>query len=85
MDDPGAGPPEVQVFPHPAPGPAGSWFGACGAPPAQGARPGLPAAGIPRLTAPEPIGHGLRAFALVDPDGSLLRRLGPLPPQGEAG
>jgi len=35
---------------------------------------GLPGAGIPRLHgAPEETDYGLREFALVDPDGNLLR------------
>jgi hypothetical protein len=35
---------------------------------------GLPAAGIPRLHgAPGDTDYGLREFALVDPDGNLLR------------
>jgi hypothetical protein len=38
----------------------------------------LPSVGMPRLTAPVNQPWGLREFALVDPDGSLLRCLGPL-------
>lgn len=34
---------------------------------------GLPATGIPRLTAPEDRAWGMREFALVDEDGTLLR------------
>jgi catechol 2,3-dioxygenase-like lactoylglutathione lyase family enzyme len=34
---------------------------------------GLPAEGIPRLTAPEDQPWGMREFALVDPSGNLLR------------
>ena len=35
---------------------------------------GLPAEGIPRLHgAPEDADYGLREFAVVDPDGNLLR------------
>ncbi len=70
---------EVEFFPHPELDPAVSWFSACvrvgdvdrlftewnGA--------GLPASGIPRVTAPADEAHGLRMFALVDPNGSLLR------------
>ncbi|HYF53647.1 MAG TPA: VOC family protein [Salinarimonas sp.] len=33
----------------------------------------LPSTGIPRLTAPEDKPWGVREFALVDPDGSLIR------------
>ena len=37
-------------------------------------RLGLPSAGVPRLHgAPEDSDHGLREFAVVDPDGNLLR------------
>ena len=34
---------------------------------------GLPTAGIPRLTAPEDKPWGMREFALVDEDGTLVR------------
>jgi aminoglycoside 6'-N-acetyltransferase I len=47
------------------------------------ARAGLPGEGIPRLERPEDKPWGLREFALVDPDGNLLRigqRLPPRPP-----
>jgi catechol 2,3-dioxygenase-like lactoylglutathione lyase family enzyme len=41
---------------------------------AEFSRLGLPPAGIPRLHgAPEGTDYGLREFALVDPDGNLLR------------
>jgi catechol 2,3-dioxygenase-like lactoylglutathione lyase family enzyme len=33
----------------------------------------LPAFGIPRLTAPEDLWFGMREFALVDADGTLIR------------
>jgi catechol 2,3-dioxygenase-like lactoylglutathione lyase family enzyme len=37
-------------------------------------RLGLPSAGIPRLHgAPQDTDYGLREFALIDPDGNLLR------------
>ena len=39
---------------------------------------GLSERGTPRLTAPKNEPWGLRAFALVDPDGNLLRCLGPM-------
>ena len=42
------------------------------------ARAELPTAGVPRLTAPANRPWGLREFALVDPDGSLVRCLGPM-------
>ena len=39
---------------------------------------GLSEKGTPRLTSPKNEPWGLRTFALVDPDGNLLRCLGPL-------
>ena len=39
---------------------------------------GLPDHGIPRLTAPRNEDWGFRMFALVDPNGSLLRCMTPL-------
>ena len=42
----------------------------------------LPAAGIPRLEEPEDKPWGLREFALVDPDGNLLRVGQVLPGRG---
>lgn len=41
------------------------------------AEAGLPSAGIPRLDLPRRITPDLRMAALVDPDGSLIRLLGP--------
>ncbi|MDF1504820.1 VOC family protein [Roseisolibacter sp. H3M3-2] len=40
---------------------------------------GLPDRGIPRLTAPEDRPWGMREFALVDPNGNLVRVGHPLP------
>jgi catechol 2,3-dioxygenase-like lactoylglutathione lyase family enzyme len=70
---------EIEFFPHPALNPASSWFSA-------GVRVrdadrlhaewkcvGLPEVGIPRMASLEDVPPGLRMFALVDPDGSLLR------------
>jgi hypothetical protein len=37
------------------------------------AEAGLPRSGIPRLVAPDDKPWGMREFALVDPDGSLIR------------
>jgi catechol 2,3-dioxygenase-like lactoylglutathione lyase family enzyme len=74
---------EVEFFPHPELDPAISWFSACvrvADPDALHRRwsdAGLPPAGIPRLTSPQDEPFGARMFALVDPDGSLLRCLGP--------
>lgn len=79
------GPLELEMFPHPGLDPAASSFGACvrvadaDALWRDWAAAGLPEAGIPRLTAPRDEPWGFRAFALVDPDGSLLRVLSPLP------
>ncbi len=44
-------------------------------------RAGLPASGrgMPRITPPVDQPWGLREFAVVDPDGNLLRCLSPLP------
>ena len=78
---------EIEFFPHPELNPAESWFSACvrvadldGLHRAWDAA-GLPGQGIPRLTEPRLEPFGLRMFALVDPNGSLLRCLGP----GEGG
>lgn len=71
----------LEFFPHPGVDPKSSWFSACirvDDPDAllaewQGA--GLPAdrTSIPRLTGFFRHGQAPRMFALVDPDGSLLR------------
>jgi catechol 2,3-dioxygenase-like lactoylglutathione lyase family enzyme len=42
----------------------------------------LPAEGIPRLHGPEDADYGLREFAVVDPDGNLLRIGSPLAEPG---
>ena len=77
------GPLEIEFFPHPELDPAGSWFSACARVAdvdalheAWGAAE-LPEAGIPRMTAPRDEPFGFRMFALVDPNGSLLRCLSP--------
>lgn len=70
---------ELEFFPHPELDPRESWFSAC-------VRvtdldglyrdfqaAGLPGFGIPRLTAPMLEPFGLRMFALIDLNGSLLR------------
>lgn len=74
---------EVEFFPHPELDPGTSWFSACvrvddldglrGV--WQGA--GLPAddRSIPRMTDVFKLPYAPRMFALVDPDGSLLRIL----------
>lgn len=83
------GPLEIEFFPHPDLKPAESWFSACvrvadvdGLHRAWSAA-GLPDRGIPRLTAPQNEAFGFRMFALVDPNGSLLRCLSPLPGSGD--
>lgn len=76
---------EVEFFPHPSLDPLQSWFSAC-------VRvsdldrlhrdwsvAGLPDQGIPRMTEPKDEPFGFRMFALVDPNGSLLRCLAPRP------
>ncbi len=76
------GPLELEFFPYPDLDPASSSFSAC-------IRvddlaelfdnfsvAGLPGHGIPRLEPIRPIADDLFMFALVDPDGSLLRGLG---------
>jgi hypothetical protein len=70
---------EIEFFPYPDLDPYQSSFSAC----VRVARlddlyrdwqrAGLPAQGIPRLTPPKLEPFGLRMFALVDPNGSLLR------------
>jgi catechol 2,3-dioxygenase-like lactoylglutathione lyase family enzyme len=72
---------EIEFFPHPELDPATSWFSACVRVAdvdllhAEWQKARLPADGIPRITRPEDMAHGLRIFALVDPNGSLLRCL----------
>ncbi len=85
---------ELEFFAHPELDPSSSWFSACvrvadldGLHRAWTAA-GLPTRGIPRITEPMEEPSGLRMFALVDPNGSLLRCLGPdearRPAAGEA-
>jgi catechol 2,3-dioxygenase-like lactoylglutathione lyase family enzyme len=75
---------EIEFFPHPNLDPRTSWFSACVRVSdvdrlnAAWSRAGLPASGIPRLTEPLDDPHGFRIFALVDPNGSLLRCLSAL-------
>ncbi len=71
----------LEFFPHPGLDPKASWFSAClrvddpDALLAEWRGAGLPAdrASIPRLTGFFKHGQAPRMFALVDPDGSLLR------------
>ncbi len=73
---------EIEFFPHPGLDPTASWFSACvrvadadrlHAEWSAAAR--LPEGGIPRMTGPADGPSGIRMFALVDPNGSLLRCL----------
>lgn len=70
---------EIEFFPHPELDPSTSWFSACVRVAdadrlhAEWSSARLPASGIPRLTGPADGAHGLKMFALVDPNGSLLR------------
>jgi catechol 2,3-dioxygenase-like lactoylglutathione lyase family enzyme len=74
---------EIEFFPHPGLDPAQSWFSACVRVAdvdrlhADWSAAGLPGAGIPRMTEPKDEASGFRVFALVDPNGSLLRCLSP--------
>lgn len=78
------GPLEIEFFPHPDLNPWESWFSACvrvaelDALHQAWSVAGLPENGIPRLTAPRDEDWGFRMFALVDPNGSLLRCISPI-------
>ncbi len=73
------GPLEIEFFPYPDLDPYQSSFSACVRVIELDAlfqtwlAAGLPRQGIPRLTVPKREPFGLRMFALVDPNGSLLR------------
>lgn len=70
---------EIEFFPHPELNPSESWFSACVRVAdldgvfADFLAVGLPGFSIPRLTAPALEPFGMRMFALVDLNGSLLR------------
>lgn len=72
---------ELEFFPHPDLDPKQSWFSAClrvndlDGLYAAFQRAGLPndCWSVPRLTPPVVEDHGMRMFALVDPNGSLIR------------
>ena len=78
------GPLEIEFFPHPELKPSESWFSACvriddvDALHQAWSPLGLPDQGVPRLTPPCDQPFGLRMFALIDCNGSLLRCLGRL-------
>jgi len=78
------GPLEIEFFLYPELKPSESWFSACvrvdnvdGLYSAWSSFR-LPEKGIPRMTKPKDEPWGFRAFALVDPNGSLLRCMSPL-------
>jgi catechol 2,3-dioxygenase-like lactoylglutathione lyase family enzyme len=77
---------ELEFFPYPDLDPATSSFSACVRVAEVDAlykawgKAGLPAHGIPRLTAPVNQPFGLKMGALIDLNGSLLRLLGPITP-----
>ena len=72
---------QLEFFPMPQLDPKASWFSACfrvddlDALYEQFRAAGLSSncRGVPRLTPPQTESSGLRLFALVDPDGSLIR------------
>lgn len=78
-----AGPLEIEFFPHPDLDPKTSWFSACvrvADVDALHDRWSRALAGYEahfRITPPADQAFGLRMFALIDPNGSLLRCLGP--------
>lgn len=82
---------ELEFFAHPDLDPRTSWFSACirvqdlDGLHRDWANAGLPGSGVPRLTEPLAMPFGLRMFALVDLNGSLLRCLGPREADGGAG
>jgi hypothetical protein len=73
------GPLEIELFPYPDLDPSQSSFSACVRVAdldglyTDWLAAGLPGAGIPRMTPPKLEPFGLRMFALVDLNGSLLR------------
>lgn len=75
------GPVELEFFPMPKLDPKESWFSAClRVDDLDALYAAFLAAGlsdncrdVPRMTAPQVESFGLRLFALVDPDGSLIR------------
>ena len=75
---------EIEFFPHPTLTPSESWFSACvrvgdvDSLHREWVETGLPEHGIPRLTQPADQAWGFRMFALIDPNGSLLRCMTPL-------
>ena len=78
------GPLEIEFFPYPDLQPPQCRFSACirvedvNNLHADWADLGLPRRGIPRMTDPVDETWGFRIFALIDPNGNLLRCLSPL-------
>lgn len=74
---------QLEFFPHPELDPGTSWFSACfrtddlDGLAGEFATLDLPERGRPRLTGISRVTDDLRMFALIDPDGSLIRCLGP--------
>ena len=77
---------EIEFFPHPKLAPWTSWFSACvrvadvGHLHGEWSAARLPTEGIPRMPVPVDESNGVRIFALVDPNGSLLRCIAQLRP-----
>ena len=82
---------EIEFFPHPDLDPFTSWFSACVRVSdadrlhAAWTGIGLPSDGVPRITSPADEPPGWRGFALVDPNGSLLRCMSPASEARRAG
>ena len=76
---------ELEFFPYPDLKPWESSFSACvriadvDALHKAWSESELPEQGVPRLTPPKNEAWGFRMFALIDPNGSLLRCIAPLP------
>ena len=74
---------EIEFFPHPELDPTDSWFSACVRAADIDALHGAwrsavtPGDGVARITDPRDEPFGLRMFALIDPNGSLVRCMGP--------
>ena len=72
---------EIEFFPHPTLDPDDSWFSASvrvadvDALHRAWSAAGVPREGVPRITDPHDEPSGLRMFALLDPNGSLIRCL----------
>lgn len=82
---------EVEFFLHPGVELRASWFSACVRVAdldrlhSEWKEAGLPVDGIPRMTPPETGTGAMRMFAVVDPNGSLLRCVGYLGERAKKG